>query len=224
MAGGAPLAAGLRRGRYRGLDRGPDQRRSSPIRAMALVAIAALGGCSGSGGYIPEVLPVPDGVVVDVREETFAIFGRSPGEIYQSLNQRGPASGGRIVWGLHSWRFDWDTRWARTETSCRVADLDLRMSTEITMPRWTQRAGAPLELQEMWEEFELLLREHEEAHREFAIEAVRDLHRAILSVEAPDCETASRRIRAQTDVIMERYNALNRDYDQRELLTWPPRR
>lgn len=196
----------------------------TPVWLALLASGALMSGCVSSGGIIPSDLPVPPGVTVDVSEESFAIFGRSPQAIYQSLNQRGPANGGRIVWGLHSWRFNWATQWERSADACRVGDLDLSMSTTITVPRWTQRAGSDIELQEMWDEFEMLLRKHEEDHRAFALEAIRDLHRAILSVTAPDCETAGRRIRAQTDVIMERYEALNRDYDERETLTWPPRR
>jgi len=194
------------------------------IHLTRLAVVTLLSGCASSGSFIPSDLPVPEGVTVDVSEESFAIFGRTPQAIYQSLNQRGPANGGRIVWGLHNWRFNWATQWERTADSCRVGDLDLSMSTTITVPRWTQRAGSAFALQEMWDEFEMLLRKHEEDHRAFALEAIRDLHRAILSVQAPDCETAGRRIRAQTDVIMERYRALNRAYDERETLTWPPRR
>jgi len=124
---------------------------------LALLASGALmSGCVSSGGIIPSDLPVPPGVTVDVSEESFAIFGRSPQAIYQSLNQRGPANGGR---------FTWATQWERSADACRVGDLDLSMSTTITVPRWTQRAGSDIELQEMWDEFEMLLRKHEEDHR-----------------------------------------------------------
>ncbi len=167
---------------------------------------------------------MPDGVVVDVEESTYAVFGRTVPEIWDSLNERGPALNNRIVAGVHSWNLSWDTEWTRSEEGCRIGSLEIRMSTEITMPDWRQRAGANPELQEYWDEFVRQLREHELTHREYALDAVRDLHRTILAERAPDCQTAGARIEAQTALIMDRYGALNQTFDQRSLLTWPPRR
>lgn len=194
--------------------------------ALLLASMGSLGtlGCAASGGSRAGDFPVPEGVTVDVQEQTYAVFGADPRSIWDSMNQRGPRSGGRFAWGLHGWRFNWTTQWARTAEECRVADVQIEMSTEITMPDWRSRAAAPIELREMWDEFERQLREHEEQHRTYALDAIDDLRSAILSVRAPDCESASRRIRAQTDVIMTRYRDLNRRYDERSTVTFPPRR
>lgn len=194
------------------------------VRLPALAAVTLLLGCGSSGPGALASMPVPEGVTVEVSERTFAVFGRDPRAIWESLNRRGPAGGGGIAWGLHSWRFDWDIRWDTAADGCRVGELDLRMSSEITMPDWRHRSGSDPELQAMWDEFEYLLREHEETHRDYALDAIRDLNDAIRSVEAPDCETARRRIRTQTDVILERYRALNASFDGRSSVPWPPRR
>jgi predicted secreted Zn-dependent protease len=191
-------------------------------RLLPLAALAL--GCASSGGSRSADFPVPEGVTVDVQEETYAVFGADPRSIWDSMNRRGPRLRGRFAWGLHGWRFNWTTQWARTEGECRVADVQIEMSTEITMPDWRSRASAPVELREMWDEFERQLREHEDQHRTYALDAIEDLRRTILAARGPDCETVSRRIRAQTDVIMERYDELNRLYDERSTVTFPPRR
>lgn len=197
---------------------------AASVRPAALAAVMLSLACASSGARDRNAMPVPEGVTVDVREQTFAVFGRTPRDIWDSLNRRGPATGNRIVWGLHSWQFDWDIDWDTSAEGCRVADLRIRMSTEITMPDWRHRSGSDQELQELWDEFEFQLRDHEEAHRNYALDAIRDLNSSIRSVQAPDCETANRRIRTQTNVIMERYRALNSMYDDRSMVSWPPRR
>ena len=93
---------------------------------------------------------VPAGVTVDVQESTYAVFGRTIPDIWDSLNERGPALENRIVAGVHSWNLAWDTEWTRTADECRVGELEIRMSTEIMMPDWRQRVGAEDELIDHW--------------------------------------------------------------------------
>jgi predicted secreted Zn-dependent protease len=181
-------------------------------------------GCASMSVQEQVAVLVPDGVTVDVEESTYAVFGRTIPDIWDSLNERGPALGNRIVAGVHSWNLSWDMEWTRSADDCRVGGLEIVMSTEIMMPEWRQRVGAEQELQDHWDEFERQLREHEEAHRGYALETVRDLHRTILAERGPDCQTVRDRITAQTDVIMGRYEVLNSTLDDRSLLTWPPRR
>jgi predicted secreted Zn-dependent protease len=198
-----------------------------PTRAARRLALAVLPlalGCASMSIQDELAMAVPGDVTVDVQESTYAVFGRTIPDIWDSLNERGPALRNRIVAGVHSWNLTWDMEWVRSDEGCRVEGLEIVMSTEIMMPDWRQRAGADQELQDHWDEFVRQLREHEEAHRGYALDTVRDLHRTILAERAPDCPTVRDRITAQTDVIMDRYEALNSALDDRSMLTWPPRR
>jgi len=199
----------------------------SVIRSLAcglrLCPVVLAFGCASSTSVQDQIsLVVPEGVTVDVTESTYAVFGRTIPDIWDSLNERGPAVDNRIVSGAHSWRLTWDMRLAHSGAQCRADGLEIVMGTEITVPDWRQRVGSDPEVQNHWEEFARRIRVHEEQHREYALEAVRDLREAILAVRAPDCETVRQRIESQTNLIMDRYNALNRAFDRRDILTWPP--
>lgn len=185
---------------------------------------AAAGGAPGaSGGGEPPALPV--GVHAELREESYAVFGRTVSDIGRSLGQRGPAAQNRLAHGRHSWGFEWDVEWSSTPDGCAVDRLRIDMTSTIHMPRWAHRAGAPTEVQRMWDEYVTLLREHEERHRSYAFQAVTEIYTEVALMTAPTCRELSDRSSARAREIQDRYDRINRDFDARSAGTvrWPPR-
>lgn len=202
-----------------------------------LVAVAttagacASGGGGGTGGSSAaaagggELPALPEGVHAELLEESYAVFGRTVNEIGRSLSRRGPAAQNRLAHGRHSWGFDWDIEWSASPNRCEVGELRIDMTSTIRMPRWTQRSGAPTEVQRMWDEYVTLLREHEEQHRSYALQTVTEIYTEVALMTAPTCRELSERISSRAREISDRYDRINRDFDARSAgrVRWPPR-
>lgn len=191
------------------------------VALLALAACATGGGRSGS-----DLPPLPPGVTVDLQEERYDVFGRTVNAIGRSLSRRGPAVQNRLAVGRHSWRIGWDLEWRRTEGGCAVEELLITLTSTIQLPNWLDRGSADQDLQLLWDDYLLEIRRHEEGHREIAYRAVADLYAEVSRMVASSCNELSSRISRRGEEIIGRYNALNRDFDNRERLRvrWPPYR
>jgi len=191
---------------------------------MAVVGVAAATACASSGGG-DDVPGLPDGVRVDLGEEYYTVFGTTIADIGRSLRRRGPAARNHLAWGSHSWDFDRELTWTPGPNGCAVGDLRIDLRSTITLPRWAERGGAERELQLMWDEFMVALREHEERHRRYALEAATEIYTQTALMTASDCERLSSEIQARTREILDHYDQINRDFDaeSRGVVRWPPR-
>ncbi|MFY2764718.1 DUF922 domain-containing protein [Arenimonas sp. MALMAid1274] len=98
---------------------------------------------------------------------------------------------------------------------CRLENVRVTLSITIHLPRWSPpRTPAPF-LQERWDRMITGLTVHEEGHRDNAIAAARELHRALMALgESRNClalERAARRASFQAQL---RFRLRDRHYDR----------
>lgn len=193
--------------------------------ATALAGAVAAAACASGGGGGGDVPGLPEGVRAELGEEYYTVFGTTIPDIGRSLRRRGPAARNHLAWGRHSWDFERELTWAPGPDRCAVGDLRIDLRSTITLPRWAERGGAERELQLMWDEFMVALREHEERHRRYALEAATEIYAQTLLMTAPDCERLSSAIQGRTREILDHYDQLNRTFDaqSRGVVRWPPR-
>lgn len=168
----------------------------SQVRTFALVV--ALAGCDPGVPAILDPPPLPSGVVVDERETTYPVRGRTVEALGASLD------------------------------ACRLVGVRVYLVTEVTLPEWRDADTAPAELRLRWDDFVTALRAHEYGHRNRAFRAAEEIHEALLAVRAPDCLVLDERAEAVACEVLERYLALDAEYDRRTLhgrvegVVWPP--
>lgn len=196
------------------------------VRTFALVV--ALAGCDPGVPAILDPPPLPSGVVVDERDRTYPVRGRTVEALGASMAQNGPDWDGEHVWGVAQWRVRWGWRTTSHGGGCRLVGVRVYLVTEVTLPEWRDADTAPAELQVRWEDFITALRAHEYGHRNRAFLAATEVHDALLDVRAPDCLDIGERAEATAREVIERYLALDEEYDRRTLhgraegVVWPP--
>ena len=154
----------------------------------ALAFLASAGGALG-----PTLLagqePV-EGVRVSEEILYYDVPGTSLSAVVAALNgARLEGPDGPLSQGLTRYfiKPEWTSR--ASGGACRVAQAELLVDIDITLPRWSASASRPDEEQERWERIETAIREHEYGHRDLVVDAARELLSTMQGLEARGCGT-----------------------------------
>jgi predicted secreted Zn-dependent protease len=142
--------------------------RFHPLLLIGFSGLAlVLWGCGRTLGVRP--LPsLPPNTRVIPTEEHYEVTGNSVEEIHRSM-QIGAAQtlGGRAT-GYHRWQVAWRYQYQEGPGGCAVADLNIDLSSTITLPEWVGGPEADPSLVAYWDEFITNLHHHEYCHRVLA--------------------------------------------------------
>lgn len=190
-----------------------------PVRAVVLGVCLVVTGCaSGSGGprirnLPPDIGPIPDGLVLDLPNTFFTVYGRSVGEVSQDIRRARPADlNARAV---TRWRIRYEYGFEDGSEGCAAQDAVVYVKAEIIRPRWRPSADASQGLLEWWRDTDFYLKIHEEGHRAVAIRGGMEVLEMLQTVSAPSCqeldEKVSSEYRALLAIIRDRQAAYD-DY------------
>jgi predicted secreted Zn-dependent protease len=152
-----------------------------------------------------------------VQTSYYDISGSTPGQIWQEMRARGPATPDGKRWTAYTrwdirWRFEFD----ESPRGCRIGGIDVRLRIRYTMPRWEEPREASATVARQWSRFIDALEVHEEGHGDFGREAAERVEAELPRLPARrDCQAASRAANAVGDRIIEEVAADERDYDRR---------
>lgn len=162
-------------------------------------------------------LPALDIQIINPIIRRFDVRGTSRYELHQSMMENGPLNKVTQVrhWGTCSWSIGWDFTYLTDKKRCQIDAFTLKLSTEIHLPHWVNRASAPYELQRKWDSFERAVRTHEDGHRDNGLAAIYDLAGKLRTL-APqeDCATLNREISDLGARVTEKYRLRDKAYDQ----------
>jgi predicted secreted Zn-dependent protease len=132
------------------------------------------------------------------------------------------------VWGLVRWRVRWNGRPVERDGACRLEDVKVLVTVDITLPEWPGARLGARDLRLRWEDFLASLRVHEYGHRDRAFLASAEVHGTLLGVRAESCLTIAQLADARALAVVRRHEELDRAYDRISLhgrtqgAVWPP--
>ncbi|HUP19630.1 MAG TPA: DUF922 domain-containing protein [Gemmatimonadota bacterium] len=194
------------------------------------VVVAALGCASAnSGGGIAGGGVVPD-PAIHVRERVVHsdVEGATVEELARALDRSGPRIPEGRFRGLTRWNVSWRYRYTRRGGACAIVDADVRLEVTTTLPRWRRAADAGLELERKWRDYLAALEGHEAGHRNYAVRAANEMLTTLRDLRTASCGHIEDEANARGRWILERFRALNREYDREtrhgrtQGATWPP--
>lgn len=177
-------------------------------RAALGLAFSALTACS-SVPVTPE-RAVPGDLHFTSKDVFYDIAGPSSADIARQLDEHSRRNDGRLA----------ETRWnLRTELNfrgvegggCRMAKIDVKVDIEVELPRW-QGAEQSL-LRDRWQDFQNAARVHEKGHYDHALAAGSEVASALRDLAAEDCDALGKVAAARTQALVDKYNALDEQYD-----------
>lgn len=167
---------------------------------------------------------LPPGVRADAMELHYEVTGTSVAEIRASLRSSAAEALPRGSTGYHRWDIRWSYRYARNGAFCELRDIELNLTSTITLPRWTGREAADPALVERWDRYVADLRAHEYGHRQLAYQGAREIQREFRRLRVEDCAFISNEATKRAEAILASYRERNSafDADPANRVTWPP--
>lgn len=172
-------------------------------------AIAALfAACAGAAE-----LEAPD---IHDTVEYRDIVGNSQDALAAALKQVGAtnASGDHFAASTR-WQLRWNFRVEQHPgASCALASAKTELDIHMTLPRWMPPANAPPALVKRWNTFADALRNHEDGHRDIAVEAARVVTDRVANAQPEkDCGTLKKQLGRIADDTLREYHDKESSYD-----------
>lgn len=160
--------------------------------------------------------PVVEGVAVTQVVETYPVTGTTSRRLLDELNTnaRVDESDGSRTYGLADVAVNWSyTYKTRAGAPCVVDTAQVKLDIKIRLPDWQPARAPSAALGAQWHAFHDALTRHELKHREFGVEAARQVHETLAGLTAPTCDAVNAVADRQTGLIMERMSEMSRAYD-----------
>ena len=110
------------------------------------------------------------------------------------------------------------------DARCVVTEAKVRLETQLTLPRWTNRNHASRETVLVWDTLSSDIKRHEERHAEIARQYARELEKALEELyPEPTCEKMKARVEATSKRIIEAHAADQERFDRVEAASFERR-
>lgn len=113
----------------------------------------------------------------------YPISGDTPAQLLQAMQDNGPqADDGSRFHGYTRWNVRWNYQTNSRSNGCVLQRVDTQVNGSITLPEWTGEHTAEAKLRERWRNYSTLLREHEQGHYRFALDAAAEIRRQLAAL------------------------------------------
>jgi predicted secreted Zn-dependent protease len=139
------------------------------------------------------------GVEVDEQVQYYAVHGRTPTELTESMALNGPRHPrGRNAWGLTEWDITAHYELRQEPDRCEVVAPSMTLTLRIVLPQWQRPTQVdPRELPGIWKRAQVQMIGHEQQHRAHAhAGAARMLRNLQALPSSGSCAEADRRAQA----------------------------
>jgi len=177
-------------------------------------ALIALSGCESRSTTVRATVAVPNtphGVDVTITASYYAIHGSTAQELREEMNRRGPGGYDAYTRWFVKWSYPTET----TGNACDTGPVEASVEITYTMPEWDPPPNADAALVDRWTRYVAALQLHEDGHRDFGIDAAKDVLRAVSALPPyPTCADLNRAANAAAETVLDRFRAQEIDYDR----------
>ena len=158
---------------------------------------------------------------------TYAVQGRTAGEVLTSMRAGAPSADGVTYFGMTASEIDVRFRTIQVAGGCRLDGVEVDLDVTMTLPDWDPDGPTDYAVRRDWARFASALRRHEDGHRDRAVagaEAVADALADVVRPTCPEVDAEGRRLareaQARTAAEQERYDDQT-DHGRTEGAMWP---
>ncbi len=155
------------------------------------------------------------GLKQNVKTHYYQVYGYTPYEVRNQLNECGAKSGGEAYDAYTSYYMNWAYNYKPVAGSCNIKDVTVGVQVDFFYPKWEDPGNAEAGLAENWQRYMTNLIIHEEGHKDLAISGAQAILDALLSLpNAASCgEDVQSLVSSTGDEIFADYNARQKAYD-----------
>lgn len=149
--------------------------------------------------------------VVSVKTEYYTVKGLTPDAIRKNMNKHRP--------GKYDAYTNWHVRWKfYTEKDgkyCEISEVEVTLDVKFVLPRWKSRREAEDDVKEQWDDYYDALIEHENQHKDIAIEAAKEIENALNDLDAEkSCGHLEKTANDTAYEVLEEYKAEQKEFDE----------
>ncbi|MER8374719.1 DUF922 domain-containing protein [Mesorhizobium sp. M1406] len=178
-------------------------------------------------GALLALTPIPAGAANLVKTYSyFAVGGSTLDEIEAQLFKRGPEvkSTGTRHPGATQMAFTTRISYARTSSSCRIADAVVTVKVKVILPEWRRTRKADADVRLFWDTLSADIKRHEERHVEIAKNHGRELEQALeATYPQRNCDAAKAKAAAITAAVLARHDRAQVQFDRVESVNFQSR-
>ena len=176
-----------------------------------------LGAVVASGFVVPPPPAAPSEVTQTINDRTYPVEGSTWDEVRASIHAASPFrddDARRTFHGFATSDIRWTLQYVPDRFGCRVDDLQVRLTQEVTVYDWTAPPGvAPGVVATVRSESAALLT-HERGHQTIGLLAALDLTDALRGASAPGCDALRARVGAASERVLGDHRAVQQAYDE----------
>jgi len=148
--------------------------------------------------------------------EYYEIYGETAEALRQAMKVQG------IVWkdgntydAFTSWNVSWAFERRFGREGCTIESVRTVVKVTQRFPKWKDISYALPDLQDKWNAYIKALKEHEDGHKDIAVQAAREIESSLPNLGAsPSCEDLTIRANGLAMEILEKYKNLEEAYDE----------
>ncbi len=154
--------------------------------------------------------------LVTEKYEYYDIKGNCEKDLRSQMRRKGVNwSDGMTYDSMTSWHVKWDYDYDRTPRGCSTEGFRVIVDITFLYPKWTPEGGAPEALVEKWGGYIKHLEDHENGHRDLAVEAAVQLSRAVAALPpVHTCAEVDHYVKALCRERMDMLNDEEKTYDE----------
>jgi predicted secreted Zn-dependent protease len=159
----------------------------------------------------PKTTQISSNPNIILEEKYYQIYGNTPEELRQQMNQFGPNN----FDGYTQWNITWNYNYQKQNNQCRITWAKVDTKIIITLPFWQPPSNVSPPLETRWNHYIDSLSFHENTHKNHGISASHDILNNLNKFPAyPSCNELEQEANLASHNIIKQYNQKDLLYDQ----------
>lgn len=155
--------------------------------------------------------------VINSSIKHYYIYPKSKSDLKRELFSKTPIRiKGRKYLGLTNWKINFNYKTKKENNRCKIDSLNIQLDVIITLPKIAKKHKVSYNTKSSFKKFYKNLYKHEKKHKKYALEAVKESEKKILSVGSEkSCKKLKNKINIAFKKVIEKYKKKNRLFDKR---------
>jgi len=149
------------------------------------------------------------------KSEFYEIRGNSEKDLRNQMCQNGCTwDDGRKYDSVTNWYWTWEYSRDHASQACSTDDFSVTLEITYRLPKWVRADEVPGPLVDKWDAYMKHLTQHEQGHRDRAVDAAAEFYRAVARLpRSLSCADRDHQVRILSSEIMAQLNAAQQEYD-----------
>lgn len=168
---------------------------------------------------VPTLNPQPEqigDISVTIKNDNYTISGNNVDDVWDEIREHGPKNDeGDSYTGYTYWYIHWNYEQSNTAKGCKATDITVPVEVTFTMPHLKPTAETPNDVIVKWNTFMKNLQQHENGHKDIAIEAAQEIYDTLQTLPAATtCRALGLLVDKKARTIIDTYKQKEKKYDK----------